>query len=699
MKQLVRILLFSCCTATIAGTVSAQQFMSTGPNGGAVYSFYRNGTKLLAAGSGGLYQSTDEGKSWQELNSQPSTFGCDHIYSVAATAGEMYAGSRQTGIYRSNDFGNSWVPTTNGLRIAPGAPFTDLETAGPNVLAVRPDSGFLFLSVNQGGNWSRINTAISGAFAQFLSAHNGSVYVSTPQGLFRSTDNGSSFTNINPSPSDFGELVWSGDTAYVATGDGIKVSVDSGLSFTTVALSGRAVRRLAVRGSNMYAIVRNPAPIQDSVLYATNGSNVFSPAPFDPATFRFTTVNQLATTSAGVLVASNYGLYSTYNNGNSWGLSDSAYNATGVRALAASGPYVYGAAYPMGVFRARPGNGVLNWEHSGDMSDGIEGNVQCIAAKGPYVHVGISNGYYRSTDSGVTWGIATGATGGNVTSVYALPATSEVLIIRNGNLYYSGDDGASFGQVVNSNLPLNMSQRVMKADTTVFVSTFNKLYKGNTILSFTAVTGLTGFVTSVAYVSGRYYAGTAGNGLFSSADGSVWTPAVIPAPGALPFGINALIPDSSGATLIAGTDNGLYSNVSGFWIPSGLSNHVVQSLAMRDSKLFVGTCSGVYSMPYTAPVNPAGITGIKGRTSLDLDIWPNPATKSFLVKVQSARSMEAVLTIRTLVGSEVLRQNVLVQSGTNELRITTGSLGLAPGMYVVQISGEALKAVGRVTLN
>jgi hypothetical protein len=333
------------------------------------------------------------------------------------------------------------------------------------------------------------------------------------------------------------------------------------------------------------------------------------------------------------------------------------------------------------------------------MSDGIEGGVQCLAAKGQYVHVGISNGYYRSTDSGVTWGIATGATGGNVTSVYAIPATSEVLMIRNGNLYYSGDDGATFGQVINSNLPFGLCQRVMKADTAVFVSSYNTLYKGNAVLSFSPVTGLSGYVTSVAHVGGLYYAGTAGNGLFFSADGTIWMPAIIPAPGSLPSGINALLPDSSGTALIAGTDNGLYSNNTGFWIPAGLSGHVVQSLAMRASKLFVGTCSGVYSIPYKASNNPTGIDAGKMPGVTGIDIWPNPASKTFTIRVQSGKSMEAVLAIRNLVGSEVLRQNVSLKWGVNELHITTSGITLAPGMYLVQLSGGALQAIGHVMLN
>jgi photosystem II stability/assembly factor-like uncharacterized protein len=696
MKKLLRLLLSAVGLAAFAGEAVAQQYVSSGPYGGAVYSFYRDNARILAAGSGGIYISTDEGKSWQELALQPAVFGCDQLYSVAVLGPEMYAGSRQTGIYHSQDAGSTWAPTATGLRVAPGAPFTDLEFVGANILAVRPDSGFLFLSINQGNTWNRINLAINNSSAQFLSSHNNEVYVSTPQGLYKSF-NGISFVTVDTVRSDFGQLTWSGDTAYAATATGIKMSTNSGASFTTVALAGRAVRRVAVMGKNMYAVVRNPAPIQDSVLYSTDGGANFTAAPFNAGNFRFTTVTDLLATNTGVLVASNYGLYGSKDNGTSWGKLDSGYNATVIRGLATGGAYVYAAAYPMGVYRVMPDSGTLMWQHSGDLSDGIDGSVQTIAAKGGIVHLGAVSGYYRSADSGATWmvGVA-GATGGNITSIYASPTTSDVWMIRNGNLTYSGDSGLSFGIVINSNIPLGVAQRVMKADTVVFVSSYSTLYKGGSTMIFNTVSGLGGFVTAVVHEGNTFYAATDANGLFSSPDGNNWTMAVIN--GSLPYKINTLIPDSAGTGLIAGTDDGVYTNSNGgVWTQLALPGHSVQSLVIRNGKLFIGTCSGAYSVPYKIIPPPAGVGGPSIKTA-SLEIWPNPTRGDCTLRISSARSGEGEVWLRDMMGTTVLHQKVPLKSGVNELHLPLRGLRLAAGVYTVQVSGEAIQAAGRVVV-
>lgn len=692
MNKLLRFLLPAvACFFTVPGTANAQ-FVSSGPNGGAAYSFYRDNSRLLVAGSGGIYVSNDEGKTWRETSMAPSVFGCDPIYSVAASGPDVYGGSQQSGIFHSLNSGTSWINSSSGLRIAFGAPYKDIEFAGPNVLAIRPDSGFLFLSTNQGANWARINLAIGNSFAQYLCSHNGEVYVSTLQGLFKTNNNGLNFLNVNSSPADFGKLVWSGDTGYVATSTGIKMSVDQGANFVTVALAGRAVRDVAVSGSNMYAVVRNPAPIQDSVLYSTNGGASFNAAPFAPGQFRFTTVNDLAVTVNGVLVATNYGIYGTANNGNTWGLADSGYNATTIRGLAVAGAYVVAGAYPMGVYRVMPDSGALAWQHSGDVADGIDGNIQTIAAKGALVHLGSSSGYYRSADSGANWvSGATGASGGNIASLHADPMKSDVFMIRNGNLYYSSDDGLSFGQVINSNIPNGVGRLVVKADTAVFVASFSTLYKAGSTMAFSAVSGITGVVTAILFMGNNYYAATAGNGLFTSTNGASWAPVAIAPPGILPNKINALITDSAGTGLIAGTDDGFYSNTSGTWTRDGLAGHVVSSLAMRAGKLFVGTCSGVYSVPYKVIPPPAGVGGTAKPASATMEIWPNPTNGNFSLRFQNARSAEAELVVRDMMGTIVLRQNVSLKAGSNELHISAKAEALAAGIYTVQVSGDVVR--------
>jgi hypothetical protein len=694
MKKLLLFILPLACVTALSNNAYAQ-YVTSGPYGGAVYNFYRDNTRLLAAGSGGVFISSNEGKSWQELGNAPGTFGCDQIYSVAASGGSIYAGSLQTGIYSSQNGGSSWTLSTAGLRVDFGKPYADIEIIGPNVLAIRPDSGFLYISNNQGNSWAKINPTVGNAFAQFLSVHNNELYLSTLQGLYKSNTNGNTYTLINSDPANIGELTWSGDTAYVSTGDGIRVSFDAGQTFAPFALAGRAVRNLAVIGSNIYAVVRNPAPIQDSVLYSTNGGANFSAAPFNNNTFRFTTIHDLAATATGALVGSNYGLYGSSNAGSSWSLSDSGYHATNVKGLAVSGAYIIAGTSPMGVYRVKPDSGNLVWQHSGDVAHQVSGNIQTLASRVGTVHAGGPTGYFRSLDSGATWiQNAAGISGGNVTSIYASQTNADVWLIRNGDLYFSSDSGTSFGHIVNSNIPGGAANFVTKVDTTIFVATLSTLYKGGSTMAFNPVSGVSGIITAVVRQDTTYYAATSGNGLYSSVDGSVWTPVSV-APGVLPSKINTLIASDTG--LIAGTDNGVYTNASGIWAQSVLPNHVVFSLVERNQMLFIGTCAGVYSIPYKVETPPVSVAGIKAHPT-SVELWPNPTRGDFSVRVQTTTGTDANLQITDMRGVVVYSQHASLEAGTNNLRVPAHQLSMAPGVYTVQVSGAALRATGRVVI-
>lgn len=675
------------------------QYQTTGPNGGEAFSFYRDNTGVIyTAGSGGVFSSMDEGKSWRELNNTPATFSCDKLYSIAVSGPDVYAGSDIAGIYSSHDGGTSWTSSRAGLMIAPGAPFTDIEIAGPNVLAIRPDSGYLYLSQDQGRNWGRINAVIPGAFAQYLSSYNGALFVSTPQGLYKSMDNGLNYTNINPGPVNFGKLVWVGDTAYAATSSGVKMSLDQGMSFSTVALAGRAVRDVAVANNRMYAIVRGLGPLQDSVLISTDGGQNFTAAPFNASSFRFTRINDIIATSQGLLVGSDYGIYGTADSGAHWSLADSGYHAAPVAGVAAAEGYIIAGTTPMGLFRALPDSGALVWQHTGDVARNVGTNIQTVAAHGAIVHAGGAGGYYRSTDTGGTWTAGTaGATGGNVKSIWAEPGSGDVWMIRNGDLYYSSDEGASFGAVVNSLIPAGMAERVMKADTALFVSSYGALYKGGTTMVFAPVSGITGFVTAIAYLGNTFYAATNSNGLFTSNDGATWSVYSVPTPGMLPSRINALILDSAGTGLIAGTDDGIYSNTNGgVWQQDALAGHVVNALAMRNEKIFAGTCSGVYSIPYKLIPPETGVhTQSKG--SLALQVVPNPNRGDFSLKLHSVKAAQAELSVRDVTGRLVYRRSVSLQAGANEIRIT-GRGTFAPGIYVAQLVSEGASGAVRVVL-
>jgi hypothetical protein len=148
---------------------------------------------------------------------------------------------------------------------------------------------------------------------------------------------------------------------------------------------------------------------------------------------------------------------------------------------------------------------------------------------------------------------------------------------------------------------------------------------------------------------------------------------------------------------LAGTNNGVYSNASGLWAQLALPGHAVQSLVERNDKLFIGTCSGVYSIPYKIETPPNSVKHISNNGN-GLEIWPNPSRGDFAVRIHSSASTDAEVQVVDVRGRVVSSSKHSLKQGSNELRISLQQLSLTSGVYTIQIAGTALRAAGRVAV-
>ncbi len=671
--------------ALLLGSQASAQYVSQGPRGGAASGFYQDGGRMWVASSSGPYFSDDQGLTWHAPTAVPSVFGCDNIVSVAAFGNEIMAGSQRSGIFFSPDAGSTWS-TVNNLLLK-GVPYSDMEVAGNNFLSIRADSGVLYRTQDRGTSWIRMNIAINNAAAKWLSFNNNALYVTTDQGIFKSMDNGLSYMNINSNAADIGELVWVNDTAYVASAAGVRRSVDDAASFTTVGLAGQPVHALTVFGSSIFASVRH-ASGNDTLKYSTDGGLSFVNAAF-PTAIPFQQVHDLTVLNGRVLAGTDYGMYQSPATGSiAFTRGDSGFNATRIHAMAVNGLRLYAATSPMGVFYTA--DSAETWRHNGDLTHSVEKEVLSVDAKNQFVHAGGAANYYRSSDFGLTWNVgATGLPPGRITSVFAFKSAPDVLVIRNGDLYLSTNDGSSFSPV-SSGIPAGSAYYVTQTDTGLFVAATGGVYKGSSSYAFTLMTGITHPVTSIVYKAPNFYAGTAGGGLFMS-NGLAWKLATITAPGTLPGKINALA--MNGAAMIAATDDGLYSDSTGIWLHDSLRGKAIYSLAVMNGKVYAGTCGGVWSLKnLPAPPPIVGVAGA-GSNGTAIGVYPNPASGDFKVVLRSELGAEAVLSLRDMLGNTLLQLPVQLQAGRNELSVPAAGLHLASGIYLVQVaSGDGIAA-------
>src|SRR5688572_1464388 len=153
------------------------------------------------------------------------------------------------GIIRSNDYGSRAEPTAFAAeQSAPGAlqwrqtsgpegsDVISLLSVGPNLYAGTSVSG-VFRSTNQGESWTPINEGLLSQSVQSLAAVGTSIFAATPGGgVFRLIDQEERWVAVNAGLTDLvvGGLAVSGTNIFAMTRGGVFRSSDQGGSWTAV---------------------------------------------------------------------------------------------------------------------------------------------------------------------------------------------------------------------------------------------------------------------------------------------------------------------------------------------------------------------------------------------------------------------------------------------------------------------------------
>ena len=271
----------------------------------------------------GLWKSMDNGDSWVHVGFLNDT----EVRSIFSFNGNIYVGTSQDGIYKSTNGGNSWNLENGELNIHQYFLVRQmLEGTNGNIVAITDIS--ILISEDEGENWIVSNTGINELGIDAFGMIDEDIFVSSAEGgVFRSTDNGQSWTDINPngitaltyvkametalwlsvssdpafaftsgdrgdtwnlvfSPtgSSFQSVVEHNQYLYVTTnddGDGIARSSDYGQTWETLSINNGAVapKRLVSFGDAIYAGDWNTGQIwrtaDDGQNWTATGANGF----------------------------------------------------------------------------------------------------------------------------------------------------------------------------------------------------------------------------------------------------------------------------------------------------------------------------------------------------------------------------------------------------------------------------------------
>jgi hypothetical protein len=199
-----------------------------------VQSIGEDGAYLYAGTESGIYRSASGADSWSNINgtlTASSTVYANKFYSIGGSIMAVFAGSisQGGGIYRSSNFGNTWLIGHSGM--GSNVQVYTLTQVGPTLFA--STSTGLWTSTDNAQSWTA-HPVVNYTTYSLVSINNTLVIVSS-FGIRYSTNSGSSWLEASGDPASpaKGELVAFDGKLYalVGTSTGCLRSTDNGASW------------------------------------------------------------------------------------------------------------------------------------------------------------------------------------------------------------------------------------------------------------------------------------------------------------------------------------------------------------------------------------------------------------------------------------------------------------------------------------
>ncbi len=312
MKSIVKSLFVMICVFTGTTPLLAQWVQTNSPQGFQIQCLAASGTNLFAGDyQDGVFLSTDNGRSWTGVDSGLTN---RNVRSLVVMGANLFAGTGG-GVFLSTNNGTSWTQLKSGLTdtCVNALAFYPNGTGGTNLFAGTQDGGGIYLSTNNGTTWKAVNSGL------LKTAYDASLYISVWS--FTTSPNGAGGRNL-----------------FAGTDNGVYLSTDNGTSWSGVS-SG-----LLPTGIYQYSIVRSFALVGTALFAETSGGSVYKSTnngtSWAAADSGLTNTIVQSLVASGVnIFAGTYGdgVYLSTDDGTSWTAASTGFPSSTVQVLAVSG--------------------------------------------------------------------------------------------------------------------------------------------------------------------------------------------------------------------------------------------------------------------------------------------------------------------------------------------------------------------------
>jgi len=667
--------------ATFVNSVQAQWVQANGPYGFPASCVAEIGTNIFAGPAyvgtnTSLYSSLNLGKSWTALDQ----FRGDGITALQVVGNKLNL-ITYTGIFCSTDSGITWKIThSSGWSV-----FYTL-TYSNNVLMASGDS--ILVSHDSGLSWNpipgpgfTIKTLATNGQALFAGVNH-----NHPGGLYRSTDDGSSWTLIGLKNHAVSALCAFGNQFFVATGDtGILATSDNGRSWTRDTSINQVVTCFAAEDGEIFA-----GTYGNGFFYSTDSGKTWNAANKGLTNFF---VQCFAMNQDDVILGTDgVGVFRSTDRGKNWiEVPNNAVRAENINDLVLSNNIIYAASGGSGVYRSIDGG--ASWQA---VDAGLPYlGVRSITTIGSNVIAGLDYfGAFWSSDSGAHW-LPTNLQKGGVLG-----------LVRSGSELFAALDGGGIGHSVDSGrswrtysgLPNNTIRTLAALDHYVFATTNNYgTYRSSNYgvdwLSI-EVKKVTRANFDAIAVNGSTILASEGNTILQSLDsGLSWE--VIDS-SQFYWSAHSLVVHNNLA--VAGCrGNGVLLSEEGWknWksVNTGLIDLNVGPVLLFDNTVFAGTANNsVWRRPLSEMIGQNAVTKPTAATNT-IRCYPNPFSTSTQITFSPETSGHADISIVNQLGVEVARIFSCELTASERTFMWGKPTGLPDGMYecVIRMNGRVEK--------
>jgi hypothetical protein len=690
MKRSIRSITAVIVSTLLFYSPANAQWVTNGPYGGFVGSLLKDGGTIYAGAGNRIYKSVNDGSSWAKAGNK-SLYG---VTDLVLSNGKIFAAS--SGVFVSADGAVTWTQKNNGL----SGSVNVLLANQTGVFAAADDD--LFFTSNGGDSWTEIGAGLDGInnHIQALMQYGDTLFagIGGEHGrLFMSTDNGVNFIPVSGFPTMHAvyTLAHEGDNIYAGTWFGVFKSADRGATWASSGsgMSGGYTMSMITAHGKIFA-----STLEGGMFVSTNDAASWTKANtgimgwFAPDKAPYPYAVAMVETVAGLVAATNDGIYVSADAGSSWTMSNDEIEANMMQSIAAKGDHVYGGA---GRMYASSNKGT-SWTLA---QNGIEGsNILAITVQGSGVLASTANQkLYRSTDNGTSWTKAGTGISGRV-DVLASNEQRVVAIVRqvgtaNQKLMQSLDGGLNF-----TDMPAATGIGGMMRATALYEE---RIYVGNDkgMLFRSDDDGETwrdiGYylptvaITEIIALGDQTYASTSGKGVFRFTENDYKMET-----------FSAGLPNYD-ITDLAREDNLIFASTGGagifatqlgkeswFNVTGDLANIFVSRMASANGKVYAATGTGVYQLSDEAYEQYRLLAGVGEKAAGMVSTFPNPASNALFYQVGETSSSDYYQVRLIDVNGGVVRSIPDAPArGSIDLK------GLSDGFYILEMrTAQGIKA-------